>query len=313
MALVNFDKYFMNLPPFDRQEDFQSFWEKSITAVRKIPLESSIQKTKKAGGPFAFFDLNFRSFMKTHVGGTLLRPRDEERPPVILVLHDYNRLKPVNHSLLDHRCAYFFLTMRGHILRAKEDEIGEQPESPGYLTENILDRETYYIRAIYLDALRSIDMLRLMADLDCSRIGIMGKGLGAAAGIFASIYSERTAALVLDSPSFCNLTLSQNISTGEAAREINGFISGEKSLKKKVKQTDSYYDALNFSDMITCPVMAVSGLRDTEAPAECVFGLFNHLLCEKTVEVYPEDDNNAGGDAQFRKSVSWIAGKILPA
>jgi cephalosporin-C deacetylase-like acetyl esterase len=59
--------------------------------------------------------------------------------------------------------------------------------------------------------------------------------------------------------------------------------------------------------------MAVSGLRDTEAPAECVFGLFNHLLCEKTVEVYPEDDNNAGGDAQFRKSVSWIAGKILPA
>ncbi len=51
MALVNFDKYFMNLPPFDRQEDFQSFWEKSITAVRKIPLESSIQKTKKAEVP----------------------------------------------------------------------------------------------------------------------------------------------------------------------------------------------------------------------------------------------------------------------
>jgi cephalosporin-C deacetylase len=200
--------------------------------------------------------------------------------------------------------------MRGHVLKVKSDEIGEKPESPGYLIENILDRETYYIRAIYLDALRSIDMLRLMADLDCSKIGIMGKGLGAAAAIFASIYSERTAALVLDSPSFCNLTLSQNISTGEAAGEINGFISGDKSLKKKVKQNLSYFDALNFSDMITCPVMTVTGLRDTEAPAECVFGLFNHLLCDKTVEVYPEDDNSAGGDAQFRKSVSWIAGKI---
>ncbi|MDR3237360.1 MAG: acetylxylan esterase [Spirochaetia bacterium] len=311
MALTDFDKYFMNFPPFDREDDFIPFWEKAASDIKKIPLELSAQKDKKKGGRFYFSSLIFRSFMKTQITGELLIPRDAEHPPVIIIVHDYNRRVEINEELLDSDIAYFFIMLRGHSIvnepvdDAEKDEIGL-----GYLIENILDKETYYVKAVYLDVFRSIDALRLITKLDCSKIGIIGKGLGAAAGLFAAVNSQRVSALVLDTPSFCHLSLSQNKSQDDTAKEINDYISKAKTLKKKVKLNLSYFDALNFSDMVTCPVLATVGFKDIMSPPECVFSLFNHLNCEKTLEIYPDEGNTAGGDSQFRKSIMWIKDKI---
>ena len=309
MALTDFDRFFMNLPPLDRQNDFTSFWEKSISAVKKIPLEASVQKGRKSGsGPFSLFDVTFKSFMKTQITGVLLKPKNGKKPPVILMAHDYNRKPRINPSKLDDSFAYFFITMRGHSILTEEENAEEK--SPGYLIENILDRETYYVKAVYLDLLRSIDMLRLISDIDCSRIGVIGKGLGAAAALFAAVNSDRVVALVMETPSFSHLELSQNISQGDAAREINDYISENKSQKKKIKGNLTYFDILNFSDMVTCPALTTVGLKDTLSPPECVFGLFNHLLCEKTMEVYPEQGNTAGGENQLVKSIAWIRERL---
>ena len=146
--------------------------------------------------------------------------------------------------------------------------------------------------------------------LDCSSIGLIGKGFGAAAAIFTSAFSERVKAIVIDSPSFCYLPLSQNLSSSDATTEINDFISNHRSKGKQVKKNLTFFDSINFSDMIKCPVLTIVGLKDTLSPPECAFALFNHLLTEKTVEVYPDDGNSTGGNKQFIKSLDWIK-KIL--
>ena len=312
MAITDFDKFFMNFPPLERESDFAAFWEKAAAEIKKIPLELSAKKNKKGDGYFSYVSLSFRSFMKTQITGELLMPKHSENVPVVIVVHDYNRRNEINEELLDDSLAYFFIVMRGHsIVNELPDDDEKDTPSPGYLIENILDKETYYIKAVYLDVLRSIDALRLIAKLDCSSIGIIGKGLGAAAGLFASVNSKRVAALVLDTPSFCYLALSQNKSEDDTAKEINDYISKSKALKKKIKLNLSYFDALNFSDMLDCPVLTTVGFKDILAPPECVFALFNHLTCEKTLEIYPDEGNTAGGDEQFRKSINWIKGRIL--
>ncbi|HDP80454.1 MAG TPA: acetylesterase, partial [Spirochaetes bacterium] len=166
--------------------------------------------------------------------------------------------------------------------------------------------DSYYLKALYLDALRVIDVLRLRSDLDCGGVGIIGKGLGAAAAVFAAAHSPRVRALVLDTPSFCYLPLNQNHSTSDTAREINEYIAAHRTRKSAVKKNLTYFDALNFSDMIDVPVMATVGFKDTLSPPQCVFALFNHLICDKTIEVYPDEGNSAGGENQFRKSVAWL-------
>ncbi|HQL83535.1 MAG TPA: acetylxylan esterase, partial [Spirochaetota bacterium] len=107
-----------------------------------------------------------------------------------------------------------------------------------------------------------------------------------------------------------HLPLSQNLSVSDAAIEINEFVAALKSRKKQVKDNLTYFDALNFSDRIECPVLATVGFKDSIAPPECVFSLFNHILSEKTIEVFPEEGNTAGGNEQFKKSIGWLSARI---
>ncbi len=303
MAKSDFDKFFLNLPPFDRQADFKQFWKKAIAEVKKIPLDTEIRKTRGGSSSFTVYDVTYRSFMKSQIHGKLYKPKTKKAKVVILV-HDYNELPRYDHGSLDPDTAYFIIELRGHGVISKKTS--EEEASPGYMIENILDRDTYYMKALFLDVLRSIDMLRLITDLDCSNIGIIGKGTGAAAAIFAAAHSPRVSALALETPAFCNLPQSQNLSTGHAATEINEFISITKAKRKLIKTNLTYFDSLNFSDMVSCPALVTVGFKDTDAPPQCVFSLFNHLLTEKTIEVYPDNGHDGGGTVQEKKSIKWI-------
>ena len=44
----------------------------------------------------------------------------------------------------------------------------------------------------------------------------------------------------------------------------------------------------------------------TISPAQAVFGLINIINADKTLEVYPDEGNSAGGQVQFEKSIKWL-------
>ncbi len=306
---ATFDKYFLHLPPFDRAGNFFKFWDRSLADFKKNPINPDFQKEKKPEDRFLSYRVTYSGFLKTGITGELLVPSKKKKPRVIIDIHDYNSNTRFRRDKLDNRFAYLFLRLRGHdrLHTRKEGE----PKTPGFMIEHILDINTYYVKAAFLDVYRSIDVLRLNKDLDCSSIGLMGKGFGAAAALFTAAFSDRVKALVLETPSFSYLPLGQNISTSDATGEINEFITSRKGNKKVIKDNLTYFDAINFSDRVKQPVLVTVGLKDTISPPECVFALFNHLECEKTIEVYPEEGNDAGGSEQFRKSMKWLGDKIL--
>jgi cephalosporin-C deacetylase len=301
----DFDRFFLQLPPFDRKNDFNQFWNDSISELKKIPIEPRFEKNKKKStAKFEFFDVSFKGFGRSTVTGELYYPTELAKSKVIIIIHDYNKNFTYNNNYLKGGYAYFFLKLRGHDLL--EDKPLEEAGSPGYIVDNILDKGNYYVKGIFLDALRVIDVLRLNRRFDCSKIGIIGKGLGAAMAIFTAAFSERVKAVVLDTPSFCFLPLYQNLSSCDATNEINQFIANHRNKKNQVKKNLTYFDAINFADMVTSSILTIVGFKDTASPPECVFALFNHLLTDKTVEVYPDDGNSAGGEEQFKKSLKWI-------
>ena len=309
MAVQNFEKYFLHFPGFSRENDFFKFWDRAQGDMKKIPIKPEFHENqKKSSERFTAYHISYLGFQKSPETCELLVPRKKKKPLAVIHFHDYNSKFRYRQDTLDPGLAHLFVTLRGHgNLPAKEEKGEKEVRSPGYMVENIMDAETYYVKGAYLDAHRSIDLLRLNPDLDCSRIGIMGKGFGASVAVFCASYSERVAAMVLESPSFCYLDLSQNISTSEMTLEINEFIGSRAAKKKEVKSRLSYFDGINFSDMVKCPVMVTVGLKDTIAPPQCSFALFNRLETEKTVEVYPEEGNSAGGAAQHKKSVAWMS------
>ena len=193
MPLSNFDKYFLNLPPQDKKNDFDQFWEKAIAEIKKIPLETELVKNgKRTTHRFASYDVSYKGFTRTTVTGELLIPRGTPKPKVIIYVHDYNSEVQFSQQTLDDSVSYFFINLRGHTEIVRHADTEKEPASPGYMVENILDRDTYYVKAVYLDLYRSIDMLRLIPDINCSAIGIIGKGFGAAAaGLLAAALFRR--------------------------------------------------------------------------------------------------------------------------
>ncbi len=309
MAIENFDRYILSFPDLDREGDFLAFWEKSIAGLKGVPIEPVLKKnSKKSAGGFTCYDTSYRGYDRSTQTGELYLPHGDDRKKAVLLIHDYNTIPDPDPRQFDDSLAYFVMTLRGHSSLPIGDE--EAPPSPGYMIENILDRDGYYVKNLYLDAMRAIEMLRLVKTVDSGSIGIVGRGLGAACAVFAASYSERVRALVLEAPSFCELPLSQNMVSSDMTREINEFIAASRTKKKQIKKILTYFDALNFSDLVKIPVLTVCGIKDRLSPAECVFGLFNRLMCDKTIEVYPEEGHDAGGIKQFKKSIQWLREKL---
>jgi len=309
MAIKAFDKYFMNMPELTREDDFSAFWAKSINDIKKIPIGPEIHESSKgSSGKFRYYEISYNGFLKVKVKGHLYVPKDMVKSRIIIHLHDYNRYPDKNPvKILDDRCAHLFLVMRGHDL-IKNRTAEEEKERPlGFIIENIIDLQTYYVRSVFLDVFRSIDFLRLIDIIDCSEIAIHGKGLGAAAGFFAAVNSDRVKGIVMDAPLFCDIPMIQNLSESDAAQEINDIIAIQKGKKNQIKKNLSYFDIINFSPELKCPALFITGLKDTGSPTECVMGLFNRLTCEKFIEIYPDEGIDAGGEKQKTASIKWLA------
>ncbi len=314
-AYIEFDKYFLHLPPLSREDDFNLFWNNALIDIKGVPIEPKFDiDVKNCTENFEVNTLIFKSFLKTPTHATLYRPRKTTNPKIIIYIHDYYRPVPISEQNLDKETAFLFLYLRGHhLLNNLNDNQDETTDAlPAFITENILDTDNYYMKGIYLDIISAIKCLRLDRKIDCSAIGIIGKGLGSAPAIFAACYSDRIKGLFLDSPGFSYLELGQNISHSEYASEINDYISHSRKNKNQIKKNLTYFDTINFADKISCPVLMSVGLKNTLLRPECSFALFNHLQCEKTAEIFPMDGYDAGGSKMFRKGVKWLK-KIINA
>jgi cephalosporin-C deacetylase len=313
MAIKVFDKYFWNLPQLSREPDFDKFWEKSIADIRKIPIEPEVKDNSKHTAKFKAFNISYNGFLKTKIRGTLFIPKKNDKVRIIIHLHDYNRYPDKNLiKNLSDKTGHLFLILRGHdIIEHRTDEEMELDKPLGFIVENIIDLETYYARSVYLDIYRAIDFLRLINKIDCNKVGIYGKGFGAAAGFFTAAFSNRVGGIVMDSPLFCNLPLSQNTSQSDITREINDIIHVQRAKKNQIKKNLTYLDIINFSHSIICPTLFITGLSDIISPPECVMGLFNNIQSEKTIEVFPDSNNEAGGEKQVIKAVNWLTDIIL--
>ncbi|MCX8122670.1 MAG: acetylxylan esterase [Spirochaetes bacterium] len=311
MALVSdFDRYFLHLPRISHPENFDTFWQNAINELKKIPIDVQyVHNKRKSTGKFSAYDMTYVGYNKMQLFATLYIPDKITKPRVVILFHDYDDMESYSQFPIDLPFAYCFVELRGHRNIMHFDQ--EENKYPGFMAEGLLDKDEYYVKGLYLDGLRTIDALRLHNELDCSKIAIIGKGLGSAVAVFTAANSNRVVALVLDTPSFCYLEMAQNIAKSTIANEINSFIEQHRSKKSLIKKNLSYFDTLQFVNQVTCPVLTIVGFKDILSPAECVFALFNHLRCDKTIEVYPEEGHSAGGIEQQKRMVEWIKGIVL--
>ena len=77
----DFDRFFLHLPPPDKENDFFTFWDNSFSQLKKIPIEPIINLNDvKSTDKFQIYDTYFNGSGKYKVKGELHIPVKTKKP-----------------------------------------------------------------------------------------------------------------------------------------------------------------------------------------------------------------------------------------
>ncbi len=294
-------------------KDFKAFWSEAIASYEKIPLDLRIESEKKVFKGKEIDDYNMSSACLPgnfdpkgtkydevvsykiswagpdgrRVYAWLARPNVEGKKfPAILVLPGAGtggRPRPLDHA----RHGYVAIDVQVH---GFDVEVEGQPKVPGYNGVpplSFADPKKFCWYNIYLRAYKGVSALAAQPEVDASRIVCAGGSQGGRLSYVVSALNPRVAATIPCIAHGANIpqliwTKRRNVQTyGNEKREdlvvqtrTHGFGETVTVEDTEVMKCEAYFDPMNFSPMIACPIFANAGLIDPVSPAYATWAAF---------------------------------------
>ncbi|MDF3820112.1 acetylxylan esterase [Leptospira sp. 96542] len=313
--IVSFDECFQTVPKLDPPSDLDAFWKEGIQALKKIPLNASYKTVLK--GSFIWESLNdisFQSVGNHTLYGKLAIPRKRGNRPVVVYFHDYLAIpEEIQKGYSDLGVAQLHITLRGHgeeMIQAPVDpNTGRSPIgwTPNYFAHSLDQKEDFYMRKLYLDVLKTIEFLKQSDGIDGDKIILHGKSLGSALAVFGAAYSDKIKGLILETPSFCYIDKDQlSLKLNPWVKELTPFLEKRATKKIDYKKELAYFDALYYAKKIKIPALFSCGMEDDKSHPKSVFALFNHMNCDKRMQLYPTEGNDAGKEKQPQANLEFV-------
>ena len=184
-------------PAVAEPADFDTFWNDTIAEARAVDLDMQLRPVDTPYRTVEIHDASFGGYAGDRINAWLLRPRHEKGPrPAVVEFIGYNGGRDVPGAFLSWASAgytHLLVDTRGQGSAwggggDTADPHGAGPHSPGFMTKGIEDPQTYYYRRVFVDALRALEAVQSLPDVDASSIAVQGISQGggitlAAAGL----------------------------------------------------------------------------------------------------------------------------------
>ncbi len=289
--------------PQDKLSDFDEFWDRTLAELaatapdyRFTLLKDHSDNVRKA------YRVDMKSLGGENISGLLYVPVAEGKYPAMISYMGYGSDVWYSDPSSNPQMIEFLLCIRNQALNRKP---GEKDD---WCARGIEDKDTYYYRGAFADAVRAVDLVCSLDKTDLSKVFANGESQGGALTLVAASLDSRIKAIAPSAP-FLNDYKDYFVLAGwpgdpiEAAAEAKGISS------EKMYETLSYFDVKNFTDRIECPVLMAIGLQDPVCPPHTNFAGYNHIKGEKSWICYPLAGHNVweqpdwpvAKDAFFRK------------
>lgn len=175
MPLEELKKY---KPDLTRQPDFEEFWEKSLKQLSNTPPGYELTPYDYPVRGVKVYSISYGGFENANIDGWLAIPEGSGPHPGLVMFHGYNWAydgnlhETVNWALKGY--ASMQMLVRGQQGKSVDNVISSAGFTVGWMTKGILSPDEYYYRAVYLDAVRAVEVLASIPQVDKSRVGVMG-------------------------------------------------------------------------------------------------------------------------------------------
>jgi cephalosporin-C deacetylase len=244
-------------------------------------------------------DLSFAGYGGHRIKAWLILPAEATGPlPGVVQYSGYGggRGNPIDDlAWASSGYAQLVMDVRGQANSETDDPDGSGPQVPGFFTKGIGSRETYYYRRVFTDAVRAVDALRSLPQVDAGRIGVTGPSQGGAITVaVAGLLRDEIQAAAPFVPALSDVFGQVTKSSAGAHSEIASYLSIRRSEVDRVFTTLSYFDGVNFARRATAPAWYSVGLGDDTCMPSTVFASFNVYGGPKQITVWRFNGHEAG-------------------
>ena len=273
-----------------KKPDFEEFWQRSVAQMRSVPIQI---KRKKLETPYTkmvtTWEISYNTHDDTWIDAWFSYPThlEGQKLPCVAWFHGGSLEKGLHLDVVNTGVACFSMDVRGQGGTSVDKAVYHSGDINGALmTRGILDKENFYMRNIFLDAVRTMDVIATLPEVDPERIVTYGGSQGGGLSIVASGLSGISKKCYTNEPSFC--CLKQRTELGSRIfNSTNGYLKKHPECTDQVFDMLTYFDINNMVSFLKVPTVFSLGLADDVCLPHFVYSAYHHTPCEKTLHVYP--------------------------
>jgi cephalosporin-C deacetylase len=320
MAYYDFplDQLKTYLPARVEEPDFDAFWQSTLAEARKFPLDARFEPVDIGIEAQDIFDVTYPGFGGQPVKGWFILPHQRSgRLPCVVDFIGYNggRSFPID-WLLWSSAGYANLVMdnRGqgstwsHGATNDISPEGTGPHVPGFMTMGILDKNAYFYRRVFTDAVRAVEAARSYPEVDGAHIAVTGGSQGGGITLAAAGLDPSVEVVMPDVPFLCHFRRASEITDAHPYQELVQYCHTHRDLVETVFKTLSYFDGVNLAVRARGKALFSVGLMDPICPPSTVFAAYNHYGGPKDIRIYPYNQHEGGGSFQTFEKLKFLKG-----
>lgn len=296
--------------------DFGAFWDTTLEEARVFPLNARFELVQTLLRSVAVYDLSFSGYAGATVRGWLLLPAGTRAPlPCVVEYLGYGggRGLPTDWLLwpsAGYACVVMDTRGQGSAWSTgdtPDPQAGGEPHLPGFMTQGIAARETYYYRRLYTDAVRAVEAARSHPLIDRERVAVSGGSQGGGLALVAAGLTPDVAICLPDVPFLCHFSRAVTLTDSAPFSEVAAYLRVHRNRVPEVMHTLSYFDGMHFAGRARAHALFSVALMDNVCPPSTVYAAYNRYGGQKSIRVYPFNGHEGGGTQQAGEKLAFVA------
>lgn len=300
--------------------DFQEFWENNKKELATFPLKYTKERVEKyCTDQIDYYLVKLQINRRGQaIYGYLFYPKNAKAASCPVVLTPPGAgiktiKEPLRHKYYaEQGCIRFEIEIHGLHPEIEAEQFNEisvafNGSENGYLSNNIDNRDNYYMKRVYLACVRSIDFLTSLPEWDQKNIIVQGGSQGGALAMITAGLDQRVTACVANHPALTDMA---GYMAGRAGGYPHFFRTQGMDTPQKL-QTMAYYDVINFARLIKAPTYITWGYNDDVCPPTTSYAAYNVLQCPKETLITPINEHWTSEDTE-RGHLEWILKHLIP-